>query len=212
MAQRLQRAEQQVSTLQAEVDKSNGLLMVSKENYEKLETANKKVMDEAKERAQEADLFKQQNKDLNNQIASYQDRVFNLEDQLFNQQTDAKSAADKQKNLLVKVAYLQDVIRREGINEQEALAKDEPPPAVSGKVLNTRPADRSGPELVEISIGSNDGLSTGHKLQVYSLKGKGQFLADIKIVYVDDDRAVGEVVLKTKNGQIQRGDDVTTKL
>jgi hypothetical protein len=169
-------------------------------------------MDEANERAQEAAIAKQNYKDLNDKYLLAQDRIFNLEDQLFNLETDALAAAGKQKSLLVKVAYLQDVIRREGINEQEALAKDEPPPLVNGKVLNTRPAERGSNELVEISLGSNDGLSEGHTLQVFSLKGKGQYLAEIKLVLVEDDRAVGEVILKTKNGQIQRDDNVTTKL
>lgn len=186
--------------------------MASKESYEKLETANKKVMDEAKERAQEAEVFKQNYQDLNDKYVLAQDKIFSLQDELFNRETDAKSAADKQKNLLMHVAHLQTVIRREGIIEEEALAKDEPPPLVSGKVLNTRPAERGGRELVEVSIGDNDGLAEGHKLQIFSLKGKGQYLAEIKIVYVADDRAVGEVILKTKNGQIQRGDNVTTKL
>jgi hypothetical protein len=145
-------------------------------------------------------------------IAVLNDRIFNLEDQLFNRETDAKTAAEKQKNLLVKVAFLQDVIRKEGIIEKEALAKDEPPPLVSGYVLNTKPADRQGPELVEISIGSDDGLAKGHRLQVYRLKGSGQYLGEIKITYVEEDRAVGEVILKTKNGIIQREDNVTTKL
>lgn len=212
LAERAQRAEQQVSTLQAELDKVNGMLMVSKENYEKLETANKKVMDEAKERAQEADVFKQINKDLNTQLVALKDRTFNLEDQLFNLQTDAQTAANKQKSLLMHVAHLKEVILKEGIDEEQALAKDTPPPFVSGKVLATKPAQRGNPEYVEISIGENDGLAEGHTLQVYSLEGKGRFLAEIKIVHVADDAAVGEVILKTKNGQIQRGDDVTTKL
>ncbi len=212
LAERAERAETLASMRQAEIDKLNANNMVLKESYEKLETANKIVMDEAKERAQEAAIFKQINKDLNNQVASQQDQIFNMEAQIFSRETDAKSAADKQKNLLEFVAHLQKVIRNENIDEETALAKDEPPPLVSGKVLNSKPADRSGPELVEISIGANDGLATGHKLQIFSLKGKGQYLAEIKLVLVEDDAAVGEVILKTKNGQIQRGDNVTTKL
>jgi uncharacterized phage infection (PIP) family protein YhgE len=212
LTERIMKAEQEVSKLQ---DDKRGLeadLEASQQSFLQLQTANKKVVDEAKERAQEADIIKKINKDLNNQVVAYQDKIFNLEDLLFNLETDAQAAAGKQKSLLVKVAYLQDVIRREGINEEEALAKDEPPPLVGGKVVATKPATRGQDELVEINLGSNDGLSVGHTLQIFSLKGKGQYLAEIKLVLVEDDAAVGKVILKTKNGQIERGDNVTTKL
>jgi hypothetical protein len=212
LTERVMKAEQEVAKLQEAKSGLEAELTASQQGFAQLQTANKKVMDEAKERAQEAEIFKKINKDLNNQLVLAQDKIFNLEDLLFNLETDAQTAAGKQKSLLLQVAHLQDVIRREGINEQEALAKDEPPPAVSGKVLATKPATRGNRELVEISLGSNDGLSVGHTLQVFSLKGKGQYLAEIKLVLVEDDAAVGEVILKTKNGQIQREDNVTTKL
>lgn len=212
LAGRAQQAETKVQELEGEKSEMEAQLMASKESYEKLETANKKVMDEAKERAEEAKIAKQHLKELNGKYVLAQDKIFNLEDQLFNLETDALTAAGKQKSLLVTVAYLKDVIRREGINEQAALAKDEPPPVVNGKVLNTMPAERGNRELIEINLGSDDGLTEGHSLQVFSLKGKGQYLAEIKLILVEDDRAVGEVILKTKNGQIQRGDNVTTKL
>ncbi len=211
LATRAQRAEQDKSTLEAEVAKKDLLLMTSKENYEKLETANKKVVDEAKERAQEATVFKQINQDLNGKVTALQNEVFDLSNQLFTLETDFKTAAVKQTSLLGRVAFLQDVIRKEGIDEEEALAKTEPPPVVSGRVINMTPASRKGPEFVEINLGSDDGLDEDHVLQVYSLQGRGQYLGKIKLVKVTHDRAVGEVILKTKNGIIRKDDNVTTK-
>jgi hypothetical protein len=173
---------------------------------------NEKAEIESRERAKEAEIFKQINKDLNNQVALLRDQVFNLEDQVFNLDTDAKSAAEKQKSLLEQVAFCKDVIRREGINEQEAMKKAEPPPLVYGRVIDTKAADRTGPEYVEISLGSDDGLAEGHKLHVFSTKERGKYLGEILLVHVVHDGAVGKVLLKSKNGVIQRGDNVTTKL
>ena len=157
--------------------------------------------------------LKSTNKDLNEQVAKAQDKIFTLEDVLFNRETEARGMADKQKGLLQHVAYLQEVIRKEGINEQEALAKDEPPPLVRGVVYNTKTPQRTGGnELVEISIGSDDGLSLGNKLDIYRTTNGGQYLGQMQLVYVQADRAVGKVIQKSKNGIIQRGDYVTTKL
>ena len=212
LAIRAQRAEADKAMLEGQVAQLEKQNMETKQSYEKLETANAKVAQEAKERAQEVAILRTANKDLNSQVAVYQDRVFNLEDQLFNLQTDARSAAEKQMSLLTTVASLRDVIRKEGIDVEQAAAKDEPPPLVSGRVLATKSAGRDGAELVEISLGSDDGLSEGHQLEVFSLNGKGKYLGQIKVVYVAEDRAVGEVILKSRNGVIQRGDNVTTRL
>lgn len=212
LATDLRTARGEVADLKTDVASLDKQLKAEKEKYEKLESENKMVMLEAKERAQEADIFKGINKDLNNKLATTQDELFNIKNELFNRENDAKIMDEKQKSLLVQVAYLRDVIRRENIDEQKALAKDEPPPVVYGKVLNTKAADRSGPELVEISIGSDDGLSKGHTLYVFSTDGRGKYMGEIELVHVVPDRAVGKVILKSKNGVIQRNDNVTTKL
>ncbi len=70
-------------------------------------------------------------------------------------------------------------------------------------------------EFVEVSIGSDDGLLKNHLLDVYRSSAAGgapKYLGKIKIVYVTNDRAVGQVVQAAKNGIIERGDNVTTRL
>lgn len=212
LATDLQTAQGELANLKSEVSTLEKQLKDEQERYEKLESENQKALAEAKERAQEADIFKNINKDLNNKLALAQDDLFNLKNELFNWENDAKIMDEKQKSLLVQVAYLKDVIRRENIDEKKALAKDEPPPVVYGKVLNTKAADRSGPELVEISLGSDDGLAKGHTLYVFSTDGRGKYMGEIELVHVVPDRAVGKVILKSKNGVIERNDNVTTKL
>jgi hypothetical protein len=77
------------------------------------------------------------------------------------------------------------------------------PPKVEGIVT-----DVSDKDLLEISIGADDGLKVGHALDVY--RGN-QYLGRIVIKKTNPDRAVGQVMKELQRGQIKRGDRVTTK-
>jgi hypothetical protein len=137
----------------------------------------------------------------------FSDKIVNLEQQ-------AKSMVDKHNKLLADYAILQKFIRIKGFDSdpKEVAGLADPAPLVNGLVLNTRRGGRNGSELVEISLGSDAGLAKGHELFVYRPDGKGKYLGKIRLDYVDYRTAVGVVVQSTKNGQIQVGDNVTTKL
>jgi hypothetical protein len=137
----------------------------------------------------------------------YADKIVSLEQQ-------AKAMVEKQNKLLADYAILQKFIRIKGFDSDpnEVAGLVEPAPLVNGLVLNTRKGGRNGSELVEISLGSDAGLAKGHELFVYRSDGKGKYLGKIRLDYVDYRTAVGVVVQTTKNGQIQVGDNVTTKL
>ncbi len=213
LATRAEIAETKAANLERQLAAKEKELMESDDNFNREKIKNEYAEKESKERAEEAIKLKETNKNLNKQVAGLQDEVFTLKDELFNNETAARSMNTKHKGLLQHVAYLQEVIRKEGINEEEALAKDEPPPLVRGLVFNTKTPQRTGGnELVEISIGSDDGLSLGHELDIYRTTNGGQYLGRMQLVYVQADRAVGKVIQKSKNGIIQRGDYVTTKI
>jgi len=116
--------------------------------------------------------------------------------------------------LLEQVAFLRKVVRLNHLSTEPAdyADKSTPPPNVTGLVLNTLPGQRQRATLIEISIGSDDGLAKGNELDVYRSSGKGAYLGKIRLVYVTPDKSVGELIEKTKNGVIQRGDNATTKL
>jgi hypothetical protein len=80
-------------------------------------------------------------------------------------------------------------------------------PRVRGKVAATRRAD--GAQLIEISIGADDGLKPGHTVEVF--RGD-RYLGRAEILRADPDRAVARVMREFQQGQIQEGDDVATKL
>jgi hypothetical protein len=79
------------------------------------------------------------------------------------------------------------------------------PPPLDGKVLGVD--ENKG--LVEVSLGSDEGLKKGHMLQVF--RGN-QYLGQIILKEVQADRAVGEVDKKMQRGRIKKDDNVTTKL
>ena len=119
--------------------------------------------------------------------------------------------------MLSELAILQKILAANGLpNDPKAVAGlQTPPPAVDGQVLETKRGGRSGSDLVEISLGTDDGLVEGHKLSVFrpAVNDRAaKFLGEIKIVYVTPDRAVGTVVSRAKNGIIEKGDGVTSKL
>jgi hypothetical protein len=62
---------------------------------------------------------------------------------------------------------------------------------------------------VEISIGSDDGI--GPKMKLIVFRGS-RYICEIEITDVYPDMAVGRVIEETRNGSIERGDNVTTKL
>jgi len=91
-------------------------------------------------------------------------------------------------------------------NIDEADANASLPP-VQGRVKAVNGTNRS----VEITIGSNDGLKNGHILQMYRTSPRVEFLGRVKIVNVEPNKAVADVIGGTVNGKkILEGDNVAS--
>lgn len=93
---------------------------------------------------------------------------------------------------------------------KQMVAQAAPPPPLEGRIMDYRKEKKHNTELVEISLGSDDGLTVGHKLTVFNKEGR--YLGQIRLQLVTPDNAVGVVTDKAKNTVIQKGDNVTTKL
>lgn len=210
-------AQAQVGLLKSQVAATDVELVAAKTERDEQRELVKVSVEEARQRREEALLQRGINNDLQKLLNEKQDRVIALEDVKFNLQVAEKALQDKHAKLLNDFALREKIIAANGLSTdpQTVAGLQTPPPAVDGEVLETKRAGRSGSDLVEISIGSDDGLSEGHRLSVYrSQQGDraAKFLGDIKLVYVTADRAVGVVILAAKNGRIERGDNVTSKL
>ncbi len=162
-------------------------------------------------RVEEARVQAELNKKLHAELSARVDQVRQLEKDVFDLQRTDEARTKKHNELLEKLARLEEIIRKIGKPaDPEALVNvQSPPPVVEGYVKGIKTDKDKGIDLVEISVGSDDGLAVGHN--VYISRGT-KYLGQIKIVRVSADRAVGSVVRRAKNGIIEEGDHASTKL
>jgi chromosome segregation ATPase len=206
--QRLQRQvaalEQERNQLNQEVNRQTGLA------ESKTNEANARQAEAEKQRVQNDGLLKTQD-DLTSQIQQQKDKIYGMElerDKMISQITA----------MLEQNAFLEKVVRQNGLDTDPALVADaiEPPPPVDGLVVEIQKDKTNRTRFVHISIGEDDGLHLQHELDVYRPAelngGKHQYLGRIKIIHLTPDEAVGIVVQAAKNGIIERGDNVTTRL
>ncbi len=134
-----------------------------------------------------------------------------LEDQNLDRQGKIDEAAEREQQMLKEITRLRDLCRVNRVDPTEAVVG--PIPAaivrVDGVVRQSRKNASRSAELVEISIGSDDGI--GQKMKLIVFRGS-RYICEIEITDVYPDMAVGRVIEETRNGSIERGDNVTTKL
>lgn len=171
--------------------------------------------DEAKIRREEALSGRRINEQLNTALNDQNQRVRQLEDELFNKEVGAKSLEEKYNVMLKSLATLRKVLVANQLDPDpnKYARKLAPPPLVMGKVLDTKKSGRgTSRQLVEVSIGSDDGLTEGNTLYVFRVGEQNKYLGEIRLTHVTPDRSAGVVVDRAKNGVIEREDHVTTKL
>jgi hypothetical protein len=127
--------------------------------------------------------------------------VVDLTDKLNQAESLRQSLEEVNRQATQQMSQMKMVLDRNGLAADSLVAHI--PPKVDGVVV-----DVSDRDLVEISIGADDGLKVGHSLDVY--RGT-QYLGRIVVKKTNPDRAVGQVMKELQRGQIKRGDRVTTR-
>jgi hypothetical protein len=128
-------------------------------------------------------------------------QVVDLTDKLNQAESVRQTLEERNKEATFQMAQMKMVLDRNGLRPDSLVSHI--PPKVEGVVLEV-----SDKDLVEISIGADDGLKVGHSLDVY--RGN-TYLGRITIRKTNPDRAVGQMMKELQRGQIKRGDRVTTK-
>ena len=133
-------------------------------------------------------------------------QVVQLTDEL-NQAKNEKELLRKRTDDLAKdVAKADVVLRRFGLDKNKDYSNV--PPTVDGLITAT-----VGSGLVEISIGSDEGLIKGHKLEVYRLgAGQNAYVGRIEVVRTEPSRAVCRIDPKFQNSSMMVGDRVASKI
>ncbi|MGD9634878.1 MAG: hypothetical protein AB7G28_19890 [Pirellulales bacterium] len=112
---------------------------------------------------------------------------------------------ERNRQLVEQVSGMRSVMDAKGIDPNT------PPDAVTPTVdgLVSRIKQVAGAQLVEVTIGADDGLKQGNTVEVY--RGD-RYLGRLDILKTSPDRAVGRVDRRFQQGAIQEGDRVATRL
>jgi hypothetical protein len=128
-------------------------------------------------------------------------RAVELTDQIHQAKGEIERLEERRIQLAAQLASANLVLDRHGLDKD--MPVDGIPPLVRGKVLAV-----SRDDMIEVSLGSDDGLRAGHTLEVF--RGS-RYLGKVEILRVTSDRAVGKILPGFKKGVIQKDDDVATR-
>lgn len=118
---------------------------------------------------------------------------------------DIETALEHNRELVADTGRMASLLRANNLNPETPA--DAITPKVDGLVSRTQ--RKNGIQLVEISIGSDDGLRAGDTVDVFrNTKYRGR----LEILRTAPDRSVGRVDLRFQQGPIEEGDRVTTRL
>jgi len=128
-------------------------------------------------------------------------KVIALTDQVQQTQGELKRLEERRVQLVGQVAAQKKVLNAYELSEFTPV--DKRPPPLHGKVVAVNQND-----MVELSLGSDDGIRTDHQLDVYRATN---YLGRVQVLSTSTDRAVGKILASYKRGIIQKGDDVATR-
>jgi hypothetical protein len=129
------------------------------------------------------------------------DQVVRLTDQIHQVQGELTRLEERDVQLADQLAQSKQVLSAHGLTKDTPV--DNIPPQLRGKVLAINRED-----MIEVSLGSDDGLRAGHKLEVF--RGS-HYLGRVEVLNTSSDRAVAKIIPGFKKAAIQRGDDVATR-
>jgi chromosome segregation ATPase len=197
-----------LAALQVRVTQAETRLQAKEKELGDLTAAHSQTTEAAKVAQDRLAILEKETNDLRNTLRSERQRldkmflnVVDLTDKLNQAESLRQNLEEVNKQAMQQMSQMKMVLDRNGLAPDSLVAHI--PPKVEGVVV-----DVSDKDLLEISIGSDDGLKVGHSLDVY--RGN-QYLGRIVIKKTNPDRAVGQVMRELQRGQIKRGDRVTTK-
>jgi len=192
----LERVQQELATLTNTEGVTAGALVTAQNELSSI-TAEVKAL---------RDTVREAQKDVDHQF----EVVVKATDELNQMRRVKTDLENRQRPLQAAVAAMKSAMDKLGVRvdvEQDGTVRtdvDRVPPKVDGLVINVGDKD-----LIEISIGDDDGILIGHELDVYR---DDAYLGKVRVVKTSPDRAVAEVIPGFNKGTIRKGDRVATKL
>ena len=199
-----------LGSLQTQLDQLRDLLTASEQEAQKQATQITNLTQIDLSRAQELERLTAETEKLRSQIRDEQqdrDKLFAetlvLTDNMNKLRGFKQQLEERNEQLMAQVTRFKEVLTAKGIDPNAPL--DGAPPERNGNVLViNRPKD-----LVEVSIGFDDGLRKGHFLEV--TRG-GRYVGKLRVRNTEPNRAVAEILQDYSQGLILEGDRVDTTL
>lgn len=194
-SEELQLVNQELSKLTATAGTTSSALVTAQSELTAITEEVKKLRDEVQAAQKDADAKFAQFVALTDEVNQMRRMRMDLE--------------NRQKPLLAQVAALREAMDKLGVRVDlgaDGTVRtdvDRIPPDVKGEVI--RVGEKN---LIEISVGGDDGILVGHTLDVYR---DGAYLGRVTVVKTSPDRAVAEIIPDFKRGTIRKGDSVATK-
>jgi cell division protein FtsB len=199
--QALGKLETEKNELQVQRDKLvkdfDALMIKDKEAVAALDTAHQNLAKLTKE----VEGLRGEIRDAQGLRDKHFSRVVELTDQIHQAQGEMKRLEERRIQLAAQVAAQGQVLGAHGLSKDTPV--DGLPPEIRGKVLAI-----NRDNMIEVSLGSDDGLRAGHTLEVF--RGS-KYLGRVEVLQATSDRAVGKILPGFKKGAIQKDDDVATR-
>jgi hypothetical protein len=128
--------------------------------------------------------------------------VVDLTDKLHGAAGLEKSLKERHTQLLAEISRYKRVMDKLGVNPN--MSVEGIPPELDGIVTAVGTKN-----LIEVSLGSDDGLKKGHRLEVFR---DNTYLGHAVVLKTDPDRSVAQIDEKSQRGLIKVQDRVATKL
>lgn len=208
---RAEAAEGSIIQLQTDLQTARGNQAQAEQQRDKHMADLQVAQAEANARIAETLELRAETKKLRDTVGTQIADIRSKEDQNLGLTGQVAEAKEREVSALKEIGRLQDLLRFNKIDPRQPITGAVPAEIVKvdGKVMGSKKNASRSAELVHVSIGSDDQIVKDMKMDVY--RGN-QWIAEIRITDVYPDQAVGLVVERTRNGIIERGDDVTTKL
>ena len=172
-----------------------------------------------KAQEQDAAAIRAEIKQLLQLLKEREQRIVKLQQELIDSRQEALASRLSADSLRERNLQLLDQIKKltqanSGKIERpkDRIAINPPAKSVRGCVLKVDPKDGS---LVEISLGTDDGLKQNHTLEVFRTKPEPRYLGVVRIVDTTASRSVGRMIVppgEDKRPQVKEGDEVADRL
>jgi hypothetical protein len=192
---------------QALIEKDQELKKLTEARDEKLTDMQKKIADLATVEAdltrarEEVTKLQTEVRERQQKVDTQLTRAAEIAGQLHEKESFLEIANERKSQLEKQVAQARLLLKQNGLS-LDNLPKDRVP-TMNGVVMAV--AD----DAIEVSLGFDDGLQTGHQIEVYR---NDEYLGRAIVKSVKPDRAIAVLVREYSRGIVQRGDKVTTRL